>query len=215
MNIVVLISGRGSNLKAIAKAFDEGKIKGKISLVISNREDAPGLKVAQQFGIPSEFHNPSDFASREDYDRHLIDRIEKEKPDLVVLAGYMRILSEEFIKTFEGRLVNIHPSLTPAFKGLHAQRQAVEYGVKFSGCTVHFVTVDLDAGPVIVQAVVPLTPEDSEETLSEKIRHYEHRIYPQAIKWISEGRVRQKGRIVVVEGAKYGCLPVNPALEDF
>ena len=215
MNIVVLISGKGSNLEAIAKACQKGKIKGNIKLVISNKKEALGLKIAENFGIPAEFHDPSLFSSREDYDKHLIKRISEESPDLVILAGYMRILSEKFIKSFEGKLLNIHPSLTPAFKGLNAQRQAVEYGVKFSGCTVHFVTTDLDAGPVIVQAVVPLLPEDNEKTLSEKIRRYEHRIYPQAIKWISEGRVRQKGRTVVVEGAKYGSLPVNPDLEDF
>ena len=127
----------------------------------------------------------------------------------------MRILSDYFIESFEGKLINIHPSLTPAFKGLKAQKQAIDYGVKFSGCTVHFVTKDLDAGPVIVQAVVPVALEDTEESLTEKILAYEHRVYPQVIKWISEKRVRISGRQVIVEGARYGTLPVNPALEDF
>ncbi|SNZ06285.1 phosphoribosylglycinamide formyltransferase-1 [Persephonella hydrogeniphila] len=215
MDIVVLISGRGSNLEAIAQAYSTGKIKGEIKLVISNRKEARGLKTAEKFRIKGEFVDPSIFENREEYDRFLVDRIKKEKPDLVVLAGYMRILSDNFIKTFEGKLINIHPSLTPAFKGLKAQKQAIEYGAKFSGCTVHFVTRDLDAGPVIVQAVVPITLDDTEESLTEKILEYEHRVYPQAIKWISENRVKINGRKVIVEGARYGTLPVNPALEDF
>jgi len=215
MDIVVLISGRGSNLQAIAQAYSEGKIKGKIKLVISNKEKAKGLKVARKFGIKGEFIDPSAFKNREEYDIYLVERIKKENPDLVVLAGYMRILSDYFIESFEGKLINIHPSLTPAFKGLKAQKQAIDYGVKFSGCTVHFVTKDLDAGPVIVQAVVPVALEDTEESLTEKILAYEHRVYPQVIKWISEKRVRISGRQVIVEGARYGTLPVNPALEDF
>ena len=215
MKLVVLISGRGSNLKAIAQAFKERKIKGKISLVISNKKDAHGLEVAREYGIPSEFHDPSVFKTREEYDIHLVERIKKEKPDLVVLAGYMRILSDYFIESFEGKLINIHPSLTPAFTGLKAQKQAIQYGAKFSGCTVHFVTKELDAGPVVIQAVVPIKPDDTEHTLSDKILQYEHRIYPQAVKWISEGRIKVKGRQVIVEGAEYGTLPVNPALEDF
>lgn len=215
MDIVVLISGRGSNLEAIAKAYKTGKIQGKIKLVISNKRDARGLEIAKEYGIPAEFHDPSKFGSRLEYDKHLINRIKKENPQLVVLAGYMRILSDEFIDAFKGKLINIHPSLTPAFTGLKAQKQAIEYGAKFSGCTVHFVSKELDTGPVIVQAVVPITPEDTEETLSEKILKFEHRIYPQAIKWISEGRVKIKGRKVIVEDAQYGTIPVNPALEDF
>jgi len=215
MKLAVLISGRGSNLQAIAKAFEDGKIKGRISLVISNKKEAHGLDIAKKHGIPSEFHDPSLFKTREEYDRHLVERIKKENPDLVVLAGYMRILSDYFIESFEGKLINIHPSLTPAFTGLKAQKQAIEYGAKFSGCTVHFVSKELDIGPVIVQAVVPIKPEDTEKTLSDKILHFEHRIYPQAIKWISENRVKIKGRQVIVEGAQYGTLPVNPALEDF
>jgi len=215
MNIVVLISGRGSNLKAIAQAFASKKIKGKISLVISSKKNAQGLKIAQEFGIPAEFHDPSLFSSREEYDRHLIKRIKAENPDLVVLAGYMRVLSDLFVEVFEGKLLNIHPSLIPAFKGLNAQKQAIDFGVKFSGCTVHFVTKELDAGPIIVQAIVPVEPDDTVQTLSEKILFFEHRIYPQAIKWISEGRVKVDGRKVYVKNATYGTVPVNPDLEDF
>ncbi len=215
MDIVVLISGRGSNLEAIIRAYESNKIKGKIKLVISNKKDARGLRIAQAHNIPAEFHDPSNFPDRVSYDNHLIKRIKQENPQLVVLAGYMRILSDQFIEAFEGKLINIHPSLTPAFTGLKAQKQALEYGAKFSGCTVHFVSKQLDTGPVIIQAVVPITPEDTEETLSQKILQYEHRIYPQAIKWISENRVEVNGRKVIVKDAKYGTLPVNPALEDF
>jgi len=215
MKLVVLASGRGSNLKAIAEAFRSGKIKGSISLVISNKKDAKALQIARDFNIPAEFHDHTAFSTREDYDLHLIKRIKAENPDLIVLAGYKRILSDSFIKAFEGKIINIHPSLIPAFKGLKAQKQAVDFGVRFSGCTVHFVSAELDAGPVIVQAVVPVNPDDTEEKLADRILSYEHRIYPQAIKWISEGRVQVVGRKVIVKDAVYNSLPVNPALEDF
>ncbi|ACO03637.1 MAG TPA: phosphoribosylglycinamide formyltransferase [Persephonella sp.] len=215
MNLVVLISGRGTNLEAIIRGINSKKIKGKISLVISNKKDAKGLKIAEKYGIKTEFIDPSLYKTREEYDLKLAERIKKENPDLVVLAGYMRILTDGFIDTFENRIINIHPSLIPAFQGLKAQKQALEFGAKFTGCTVHFVTKELDSGPIIVQAVVPVMPDDSEETLSERILHYEHRIYPQAIKWLSDGRVQVKNRHVIVKGAKYGGLPVNPELEDF
>ncbi|WP_457622540.1 phosphoribosylglycinamide formyltransferase [Persephonella sp.] len=215
MNIVALISGRGSNLEAIIKGINEKKIKGKISLVISNKKNARGLQIASNYGIKSKFLDPSLHTTRESYDLELIETIKKENPDLIVLAGYMRVLTDSFIDAFKNRIINIHPSLIPAFQGLKAQKQALEFGVKFTGCTVHFVTKELDSGPIIIQAVVPITPEDNEETISEKILHYEHRIYPQAIKWISDNRVIQKKRQVIVKNAKYGCIPVNPELEDF
>ncbi len=215
MNIVVLISGRGTNLEAILKAIKEGKINARVSLVISDKKDSSGLKIAESYGIPTKFIDPSFFASRKGYDIYLAARIKKENPDLVVLAGFMRILSDEFIEQFENKLINIHPSLIPSFQGLKAQKQALDYGSKFSGCTVHYVTKELDNGPIIVQAVVPILPDDTEETLSNRILEYEHRIYPQAIKWISENRVKIEGRKTFVENAKYGTIPVNPDLEDF
>ncbi len=215
MNIVALISGRGSNLKAILEGIKKGTIKAKVSLVVSNRKDAKGLEIARSFGIKTLFLNPKDFPDRLSYDKKLAQIISKENPDLIVLAGFMRILSPEFIETFEGKIINIHPSLIPAFQGLNAQKQAVEFGARFSGCTVHFVTKELDNGPIIIQAVVPVLPEDTEESLSERILRYEHRIYPQAIKWLSEGRVEVKGRQVIVKNASYGTVPVNPDLEDF
>lgn len=214
-NIVVLASGRGSNLQAIINAIKEKKINAKISLVLSDKKEANALKIASENNIKSKFIDPSFFASREGYDIYIAEMIKKENPDLVVLAGYMRILTDKFIDSFEGKLINIHPSLIPAFQGLKAQKKAVEYGAKFSGCTVHFVTKELDNGPIIIQAVVPLLPEDTEKELSERILFYEHKIYPQAIKWILEDRVIIEGRKVVIKNAKYGTLPVNPALEDF
>ncbi|RMA93235.1 phosphoribosylglycinamide formyltransferase [Hydrogenothermus marinus] len=214
-NIVVLASGRGSNLRAIIKGIKDGKINGNISLVISNKKDAGALKIAKENGIEAKFYDPAFFASRRGYDIYIAERIRKENPDLVVLAGYMRILSDEFVEAFEGKLLNIHPSLIPAFQGLKAQKQAIEYGARFTGCTVHFVEKELDNGAIIIQAVVPVLPDDTEETLSERILKYEHKIYPQAIKWFCDGRIKKNGRNVIIENAKYGEVPVNPALEDF
>ncbi len=214
-NIVVLISGRGSNLKAIIKAIEEKKIDANISLVLSNKKDAKGLEIAKEHGIKTKFIDPSFFETRRGYDIYISELIKKENPFLIVLAGYMRILSEEFIDAFEGKIVNIHPSLVPVFQGKNAQKQALEYGALITGCSVHFVTKELDNGPVIIQATVPILPTDDEKTLSERILQNEHRIYPQAIKWIVDGRIEITGRKVFVKGAKYGTLPINPSLEDF
>ena len=214
-NLVVLISGRGSNLKAILEAIKSGKINAKVSLVLSNKKDAKGLEIAKEYGIKTKFIDPSFFETRRGYDIYIAELIKKENPDFVVLAGYMRILSDEFIDAFEGKIVNIHPSLVPAFQGKNAQKQALDYGSLITGCSVHFVTKELDNGPVIVQAVVPVLPEDTEESLSNRILEFEHKIYPQAIKWLVEDRVVVSGRKVIVKDAKYGTLPVNPSLEDF
>ncbi|NPA52213.1 MAG: phosphoribosylglycinamide formyltransferase [Aquificae bacterium] len=215
MNIGILISGRGSNLEAILKAKNAGKIKSNIRVVLSNNPNAQGLKIAKNYGIKTFYIDPNSFESRESFDQKLIEILQNHSIDLVVLAGYMRILSDRFIEEFEGKLINIHPSLLPAFQGLKPQKRALEYGAKYSGCTVHFVTKELDSGPIIIQAVVPILPDDTEETLSKKILKYEHRIYPQVIKWIEDGRIKQNGRKVIVKNARYGTLPTNPALEDF
>ncbi len=215
INIVALISGRGSNLKAILEGIKVGKIKGKISLVISNKRNARGLQIAKEYGIKTLFVNPRDFESREDYDRFLVDIIKRENPDLIVLAGYMRILTDYFIDSFPNKIVNIHPSLIPAFKGLKAQKQAIDFGAKYTGCTVHFVSKEIDSGAVIIQAVVPVLPNDTEKTLSDRILQMEHRIYPQAIKWLSENRIKLEGRKVIVENGIYGEFPTNPKIEDF
>jgi len=214
-NLVVLISGRGSNLNIILEAIKSGKINAKVSLVLSNKKDAKGLEIAKEYGIKTKFIDTSFFETRRGYDIYIAELIKKENPDFVVLAGYMRILSDEFIDAFEGKIVNIHPSLVPAFQGKNAQKQALDYGSLITGCSVHFVTKELDNGPVIVQAVVPVLPDDTEESLSNRILEYEHKIYPQAIKWLVEDRVVVSGRKVIVKDAKYGTLPVNPSLEDF
>lgn len=214
-NLVVLVSGRGSNLKAIIDAIERGKINARISLVISNKKDALGLRIAQDHGIKTKFIDPPFFETRRGYDLYIAELVKKCQPDLVVLAGYMRILSDEFIDTFEGKIINVHPSLIPAFQGKNAQRQAFEYGTLLTGCSIHFVTKELDNGPIIVQAVVPVSPEDTVESLEKKILSFEHRVYPQAIKWIVEDRVLVEGRKVIVKGARYGTIPVNPELEDF
>ena len=168
LNIVALISGRGSNLEAILKGIKDKKINAKVSLVISNKRNARGLQIAKDFGVKTLFINPKDFESREDYDRFLVKIIKKENPDLIVLAGYMRILTDYFIDSFSNKIINIHPSLIPAFRGLKAQKQALEFGAKYTGCTVHFVSKEVDSGAVIIQAVVPILPDDF-LTLSKKL----------------------------------------------
>jgi phosphoribosylglycinamide formyltransferase-1 len=213
MKLGVLVSGRGSNLQALIDSIESGKLPCSINIVISDREKAYALERCKRHKIPYLVIKRKDFSTQESFEEELIKALSG--VDLVVLAGFMRILSKHFVKTFPERIINIHPSLTPAFLGKSAQRQALEYGSKITGCTVHFVTEELDSGPVIVQACVPILPDDTEETLSERILSYEHRLLPQAVRWISEGRIKVMGRKVVVQGANYGTLPVNPQLEMF
>ena len=215
MRVVVLASGRGSNFEAIARAFLEGKIKGELVALIVNRRSAGAVDRARKLGVNWLFVDPFSFPSREDYDRRLVEILKHLKVDLVCLAGYKLIVSEVFIEAFPNRILNIHPSLLPSFPGLKPHWQAVTYGVKISGATVHFVDKGVDTGPVVIQAAVPVSPDDTPESLSEKILRWEHRIYPQAVKWFVDGRVRVEGRRVIVEGADYNRLPVVPSLEDF
>jgi phosphoribosylglycinamide formyltransferase-1 len=192
----ILISGRGSNLLAIADAIATRRLDAEIAVVISNRPDAPGIKLAQQRGLHA-ITLPSKSLDREAYDRQLIDELRRSRVDLVCLAGYMRILSGHFIREFHQRILNIHPSLLPAFPGLDAQHQALEHGAKFSGCTAHFVEEGLDSGPIISQAVVPVLPDDTAESLSARILEEEHRIYPEAIALVLSGQYRIEGRRVI------------------
>lgn len=195
--IGVLLSGRGSNFEALADSIAAGRIPGaEIALVISNREGAPGVARASQRGIPSKVI-PSKGMAREDYDRLVVDELRKARVDLVCLAGFMRLLSPYFVAAFPQRILNIHPSLLPSFPGLEAQRQALEYGVKFSGCTVHLVDENLDAGPIVAQAVVAVRDEDTEETLAARILTEEHRIYTEAVRLVLSGEFRVEGRRVV------------------
>jgi len=197
----ILISGRGSNFLAIADAIAHGRLDAEIAVVISNRLEAPGLAAAQERGLHA-VALASKGLDREAYDRQLIDELRRCQVDLVCLAGYMRILGGHFIREFHRQILNIHPSLLPAFPGLDAQHQAWEHGVKFSGCTVHFVEEGLDSGPIVSQAAVPVLAEDTPESLSARILQEEHRIYPEAIGLVLSGKYRIDGRRVVSLPAK-------------
>jgi phosphoribosylglycinamide formyltransferase-1 len=215
LRIGVLVSGRGSNLQAIIDGIEAGKIEARIGVVISDNPGAYALERCRRHGIRSRVVERRDFPSREAFEEEMVKILKDEGAELVVLAGFMRILSPLFLSHFPDRVINIHPALIPAFQGLHAQRRAVEFGAKITGCSVHIVDESVDGGPVIVQAAVPVLPEDTEDSLAERILSYEHRILPQTVQWFAEGRVRVEGRRVVVEGARYGTLPVNPDLEKF
>lgn len=197
MRLGILISGRGSNFEAIANAIARGKLEAEIAIVISNRANAPGLEIARQRGIPMRVIASAGI-EREAYDKLLIEELQTHQVDLVCLAGFMRMLSASVIRAFPNRVLNIHPSLLPAFSGLDAQRQAIEYGVKIAGCTVHFVDEFLDSGPIILQAAVPVLEGDTLEALSARILAQEHVIYPKAIGYIVDGRVTVEGRRVMV-----------------
>jgi len=195
--IGVLLSGRGSNFEALADSVAAGRIpNAEIAIVVSNRENAPGIDKARARGLDARVI-PSKGLEREAYDRQVVAALQEKSVDLVCLAGYMRLLSPFFVNAFRGRILNIHPSLLPAFPGLEPQRQALEHGVKFSGCTVHFVDENLDAGPIILQAAVPIEDGDTEETLAARILREEHRIYTEAVNLVLEGRVRIVGRRVL------------------
>lgn len=201
--IGVLLSGRGSNFEALAESISAGRIpNAEISVVISHREGAPGIDRARAQGIDARVI-PSKGLDREAYDRQVVEVLREKKVDLVCLAGYMRLLSSYFVQAFRDRILNIHPSLLPAFPGLEAQRQALEHGVKFAGCTVHFVDENLDAGPIILQAVVAVRDNDTVDSLSARILAEEHRIYSEAVRIILEGRYRIEGRrVILLEGAE-------------
>ena len=199
INIGVLASGRGTNLQAIIEAIEDGKIEGEIKVVVSDNPDACALKRAQQYHIDTRYIHFKEFKNREDYDKEIIKILKEKKIDLVVLAGYMRILSPYFIRAYQNKIMNIHPALLPSFPGLHAQKQAIGNGVKISGCTVHFVDEGVDSGPIILQKAVEVSDDDTEESLTEKILKEEHQIYPQAIQLFSESRLIIKGRKVFIK----------------
>ena len=194
----ILLSGRGSNFEAIADNVAAGKIPAEIAIVLSNKRNARGLERARERGITAECI-PSRGLEREEYDRQVVARLKEAQADVVCLAGFMRLLSAHFVEQFPNRILNIHPSLLPSFPGLEAQKQALEHGVKFSGCTVHFVDERLDAGPILVQAVVPVLDGDTDESLSARILKEEHRIYTEAINLVLSGKFRVDGRRVIRE----------------
>ena len=197
MRIAVLLSGRGSNFEALADSVSAGRIPdAEIALVLSNREGAPGIDRARARGLATRVI-PSKGLEREAYDRLVVAALREAKVDLICLAGYMRLLSPFFVAAFPQRILNIHPSLLPSFPGLESQKQALDHGVKFAGCTVHFVDENLDAGPIVMQAVVPVEDGDTEDTLSARILKEEHRIYSEAVKIILEGNYKIEGRRVL------------------
>ncbi len=210
----VLISGSGTNLQAIMDAIEEKRLDAAIRVVISNREEAYGLVRARRRNIPTEIVDHRKFSSREAYDRVVVDILKSNDAELVVLAGFTRLLSPVFVRAFSNRIMNIHPALLPAFPGLHVQKKALEYGVRFSGCTVHFVNEECDQGPIIIQAVVPVFPDDTEASLSARILKQEHLIYPRAVQLYSEGRLRVVGRTVLVDGSgkKEDQVLIHPPL---
>lgn len=194
--IAVLISGRGSNLKSLINAVEAPDFPAEISLVISNKPKAPGLQYASDAGIRQAVIDHRDFETREDFDTALHDRLTAEEIELVCLAGFMRILTPEFVNQWRARLINIHPSLLPAFRGVNVQERMLDAGVKIAGCTVHFVSAEMDAGPIIGQAAVPVKSDDTVETLSERILQVEHKLYPACLRMIVEGKARLSGAIV-------------------
>lgn len=196
--IAVFLSGRGSNFQAIHDAILAGKINAEIVLVFSNKKEALGLKTAQERNLEALYLNPKEYEMREEYDKAVIDEVKKRNVDLICLAGYMRILTPSFCKAFLHRIINIHPALLPAFPGLHVQKKAIDWGVRYSGATVHFVTPEVDMGPIILQAVVPVLQDDTEETLSARILKEEHKIYPESVRLFFEGRLEVRGRRVFI-----------------
>ena len=195
--IGVLLSGRGSNFEALADSISAGRIpNAEIAIVVSNREGAPGIDRAHARGLATRVI-PSKGLEREPYDRQVVAALHEANVDLVCLAGYMRLLSPHFVAAFPQRILNIHPSLLPSFPGLESQKQALDYGVKFAGCTVHFVDENLDAGPIVLQAVVPVEDNDTEDTLSARILKEEHRIYSEAVRIVLEGKFKLEGRRVI------------------
>jgi phosphoribosylglycinamide formyltransferase-1 len=199
LKLAVIASGRGSNFDAICQAIERKDLDANIELLVSDNPNSPALEKAAQRGIKTLHINPREFSSRELYEAALTEELQARKVDLAVLAGYMRLVGKVFLAAFENRVLNIHPALLPSFPGLHAQQQALEYGVKVSGCTVHIVDEGMDTGPIILQRAVPVLASDDEETLSQRILREEHQIYWQALQLIAEGRVWVEGRRVLIK----------------
>lgn len=204
LNLAILISGRGSNMEAILKSIKKKKIPINPAVVISNKSDAAGLKIAKKLGVNTEVVDSSEYkAKRLEYDKKLMLILNKygvtSKNGLVCLAGFMRIISPQFVRKYKNRILNIHPALLPSFSGLQAQEQAIKYGAKYSGCTVHFADEGVDSGPIIIQAVVKVKDSDTEESLSKRILTKEHEIYPQAVKLFAEGKIKVSGRCTIIK----------------
>ncbi len=222
LNLGVLVSGSGTNLESIIKSIKKGALDAKINVVISNNPDAYGLVRAKKNNIPAISIPHKKFISRELHEKEILNGLKEYNVDLVVLAGYMRIITAHFVSRYANRILNIHPALLPSFKGIDGQGQAIEYGVKLAGATVHFVDEKMDHGPIIIQGAVPVHPTDTRDTLAKRILKIEHRIYPQAISWISEGRVMFNNNKVEIKSSQkelsniddiMPCI-INPPLEE-
>lgn len=213
-SIVILISGRGSNMELLLDAAASGALPVRVAAVLSNRPQAKGLEVAAAKGVATRVVDHQNYSRREDFDAAMAAEIDAHAPDLVVLAGFMRILSDAFVEHYAGRLINIHPSLLPAYPGLHTHRRALEDGVRVHGCTVHFVTPTLDHGPIVIQAAVPVLDGDDEVSLAARVLLQEHQIYPLAVRWFVEGRLKlQDGRVVFNTPQSAGSALVSPLLQ--
>ena len=199
--VVVLISGRGSNLSAILEAAAAPDYPAAVVAVIANKADAPGLQLAAAAGVATEIVPSQGVTDRTVYDQSLRDAIDRYAPDLIVLAGFMRILTADFVNHYAGRMINIHPSLLPSFTGLHTHQRALDAGVHLHGCTVHFVTAELDHGPMIAQAAIPVWPDDTVASLAARVLAEEHRVYPAVVRWFAEGRLKVVGQRVLLDGA--------------
>ena len=227
MRLAILASGKGSNMRAIQEGISRGLVQAQVALVLSNKPDAPVLDSARAAGIPVWAEPHAAFSSREDFDRAMLRAMKDAGIEAVVLAGYMRLLSPDFIRAYSGKIVNIHPALLPAFAGARGVADTLEYGAKFAGCTVHFVTEEMDAGPIIIQAALPMHAGESEDVLHARIQRLEHRIYPQAVAWLAGDRLRLHGRTVRLLPPDCGCgcssslegtgpvtALINPPLEE-
>jgi phosphoribosylglycinamide formyltransferase-1 len=213
VRIGVLASGRGSNFQAIIDATEAGRIRSKAEILIVDNPDAYPLQRAEKHNISSLYINPKDFASKDDFYRKIADELKASDVGLVILAGFMRIVGKPLLDAFPMKVMNIHPAILPSFPGLHGQKQAVDYGVRISGCTVHFVDEGVDTGPIIIQAAVPVNQDDTEENLSGRILEFEHKIFPEAIRLFEEGRLEIEGRKVRVKGVPApSTIIVNPPL---
>jgi phosphoribosylglycinamide formyltransferase-1 len=212
LTLGVLASGRGSNFQSIIDSIESGFLKAGIAVLITDNPDAYAIERAKKNNIESLVLKPKDFSDKNAYYSHIADELKKRGVELVILAGFMRVVGKALIDRYRNKIMNIHPALLPSFPGLHGQKQAVDYGVKISGCTVHFVDEGMDTGAIIIQAAVPVYHDDTEETLSERILKQEHRIFPYAIKLYSEGMISVEGRKVMIKGNRKDSLLINPPL---
>jgi phosphoribosylglycinamide formyltransferase-1 len=212
LTLGVLASGRGSNFQSIIDSIESGALKAAVAVLISDNADAYALERARNHNIEALVMKPKDFADKNAYYSHIAGELKKRNVELVILAGFMRVIGKPLIDHYRNKIMNIHPALLPSFPGLHGQKQAVDYGVKISGCTVHFVDEGMDTGPIIIQAAVPSYHDDTEDTLSGRILKQEHKIFPHAIKLYSEGRLSVEGRKVIIKGNREDSLLINPPL---